>query len=364
MAREQVRTVAFPVVGGSVKIIQVSVEPFARELGSDKFAVCPGHPDMNDLLLDWRSSEGTTKERGERVQITFGEGAYVGKSYGLAVAIADKRARYPSAPQTPVIATGRVVPRGAGKIGEVNDFVEKARAIVQNGAFGEGSFTFAFPADNWRALDPLLRESLELDAKASGISLIPCETIDDAADLWRPAGAGRGRPLAFIGAGLCAFFCVCLGVAWYYGIDADKRACMRNYAQLSTTTQPPAILKGTIRSCEAAAARNSADGNVQTMLGNLRAVDHNFAFAGRAWEKAAELGDIDGMTAYGEYLSRSPNGEQTVALRWLRRAAAKGSNVAADDIGYIFDERGENAQAEQWHRVARQLRDKAQRIDE
>lgn len=364
MRSEQVRAVAFPAVGSDVEIIYVSVEPFARELGSDKFAVCPGHPDMNDLLLDWRSSEGTANVRGERVQITFGEGSYVGKSYGLAVAIADKRARHPTAPQSPVIATGRIVPRGAGKIGDVRDFVEKASAILLNGAFGEGPFTFAFPADNWHALHSPLRQRLEQDAKARAITLVPCETIDDAAHLWRQPEVERWRRLAFNAIGVGALLFVTTGVAWYHGTGADKRACERKFAQIPNTMPPPPLLKETIAYCEKAAARNASDGKIQTILGNLRAADHNFQMAGAAWKKAAELGDRDGMTAYGEYLSRSPDSDLTVALHWLTQAAAKGSDVAADDIGYLFDERGQSEQAERWHRKARQLRDEAQRIDE
>lgn len=67
------------------------------------------------------------------------------------------------------------------------------------------------------------------------------------------------------------------------------------------------------------------------------------------WRAGAAAGDIEAMYVYG-HLLRLSGAEQ--AELWLRRAAERGHDRAAEILGLAADERGDLAEAEKWWRVA------------
>ncbi|MFE7272759.1 hypothetical protein [Streptomyces sp. NPDC057623] len=67
------------------------------------------------------------------------------------------------------------------------------------------------------------------------------------------------------------------------------------------------------------------------------------------WREAAMAGDAEGMYAYGHLLHIRGDDQ---AEMWLRRAAERGHDTAAEILGRAADERGDLPEAERWWRVA------------
>jgi TPR repeat protein len=112
-----------------------------------------------------------------------------------------------------------------------------------------------------------------------------------------------------------------------------------------------------LRSCQRAASAHPRDGGLQKLVGDLRWFDDSPALAAAAWKRSAELGDPNGMRAYGEFLARAPMTDEAGAMTWLKRAVAGGSDVAADDIVFILERRAQNVDAQRWRQIATRMRD-------
>lgn len=354
-----VRSATFPIVGPrGVALNAVHVERLRTLDRNERFAIAPGFPDLIEILMDARASDPAPR-RLDGVTVVFSGERFSGKSYGLALAIADQRARLPEAPDTPVIATGVLTPRGRGAISAVEGFETKSEAVLIQAAQMDAPPVFAFPLDNWDAAPPALRERLEQAQSAGALSLLPCAELADAARLWRVVNRARRRRIILTGAAVFAALLLLGSGLWHYLYRAPVRACEAAILPLPDHDPPPDQLADAARHCSQAASRFPANGRIQFLLGQLRALDGSERLAAQAWKRAAELGDVNGMAAYGRLLWQSSQDRPAPAeaLQWLRRAASAGSAVAAEDIGYLMIDAGKPEQAREWLVRARKLRD-------
>lgn len=355
-----VRSASFPVVGPhGVAFSAVHVERMRTLDRNERFAIAPGFPDLIEILMDARATDSAPR-RLDGVTVVFSGGRFSGKSYGLALAIADQRARQPEAPDTPVIATGVLAPRGRGAISTVEGFEAKSEAVLVQAPQMDAPPVFAFPLDNWEVAPAALRERLEQAQNAGTLSLLPCAELGDAARLWRVVDKARRRRIVLMGAtALVAFMLSGIGL-WHHLYLAPARACEAAIIPLPDHAPPPNQLADAARYCSQAASLFPANGRIQFLLGQIRALDGSERLAAQAWKRAAELGDVNGMAAYGRLLWQpgpdSP-ARPVEALRWLGRAASAGSAAAAEDIGYLMIDAGKPDQAQEWLAKARKLRD-------
>ncbi|PIM68481.1 hypothetical protein CTU88_30725 [Streptomyces sp. JV178] len=98
--------------------------------------------------------------------------------------------------------------------------------------------------------------------------------------------------------------------------------------------------------------RRAAEGGyvaAVTTLGTLLYERGDHAGAEPWWKAAAMVGDVDAAYAYG-HLLRLRGDDQ--AEPWLRRAAERGHERAAEILGKAADERGDLVEAEKWWRAA------------
>jgi hypothetical protein len=360
MSSSPSRSVTFPVVGPrGVAFAEVHVERLAALDRSERFAIAPGFPDVIDILLDARADDDAAR-RLDGVTVVFGGDRFSGRSYGLALAIADQRARTTGAPDSPVIATGVIPARGRGVIAAVEGFAAKSEAVLDHVATSTVAPTFAFPRENWDTAPPELRARLELAQSSGALTLLPCANVGDAARLWRVVDRRRRRRHATLTAMLATLLLIAGTWAWWYASLTPARACETAIGAIPETGAAPELVARAARACDQAVARFPDNGRMQFLLGQVRAYDGSEMRAAQAWHRSAELGDMDGMAAHGRYLwhSAQNNGAQrTEARRWLVQAAAAGSPDAADDLGYMAIDAGKAREAQQWLARARKLRE-------
>ncbi len=119
------------------------------------------------------------------VIVLFEHREFTGLSYGLALAIADKLARFPRQVDIPVIcATGRL--GNKGEVLGIKQFSVKVE-IAENAL--ESSAVFAFPAEN---RDDALEGLGRLEAK--GVSLLSVTQLDELSRLWCPISGEAASP--------------------------------------------------------------------------------------------------------------------------------------------------------------------------
>lgn len=355
----QVRSALFPVVGRDGVVFEsVHVERLEALDRRERFAVAPGLGDVIEILMDSRTGDAAGRRLDGVSVVASGKG-FGGKSYGLALAIADERARSPGSPSGAVIATGRVIERGRGAIGEVEGFEAKAEAAIAFAADRAEPVDFAFPEANWSSAEARLRERLQEAQRSGKLRLHRCERIQDSAALWRVRSSGKWRvPAAAVAALLIAGGS---GAAYYGWRSSDARACEARTAALGETPAGDAIAEA-VRACRNASERSSGDGRLHRLYADTLALNGSPALAGAEWRKAAEAGDAEGAAAYGRFLWQSDPEDRTnvaAALAWLKRGAANGSAHAARDVGYVLLDGSafpaDPAEAQRWMRKAQQL---------
>jgi TPR repeat protein len=68
------------------------------------------------------------------------------------------------------------------------------------------------------------------------------------------------------------------------------------------------------------------------------------------YRRAAQAGNADAMNNLGSVFER--RGDVDPAMRWYRRAAEAGDVRGMTNLAHALDRRGETDQAEHWHRLA------------
>ncbi len=327
----------FPVVGRSgVAFETIHVERLPVLDRNERFATAPGVADAIEILMDARADDAASTRLDGISVVASGRG-FGGKSYGLALAIADKRARKIGSPNTPLIATGRILERERGRIGAIEGFDVKAEAVLTRATEESELLDFAFPAENWKALEATLRQRL-LDAQRAGrLRLWPGDSMEDLATLWQVPNPTRRRRSVLAMAAVVSLVAA-TGAAWQYWQGADSRAC-RSTERALGASHDDARIAAAIAQCRAALARDPNDPHLHFLLGKALNQGGSPVLAAAEFKAGAVAGDVGAMANYGRYLWQADPTDIVArrgARQWLERAAGKGSVDAARDIGYML----------------------------
>ncbi|KTE36532.1 MULTISPECIES: sel1 repeat family protein [unclassified Sphingopyxis] len=340
--------IRFPVVIlGEAILTAVRAEPMPTLDGQERFAVGHQHPDALDMLADARAGEPDAR-RLDGVMIRFLRRDFSGRSFGLALALADKGARH-APPAAPVIATGSIAPGGRGTIEPIDAFEAKVRHILRalEQAPPATPPVFAFAKRNLDAADEATRAALTAAAQAGRIVLRPAERIDDLADLWTAAAdrapqkwSARRMALAAAGALLLV---VAAGYGWSMLRAAPLRDCEAALRALDApgAADEPAGIAAAVERCGAAARARPDSGRILFLTGQAHALNGGARLASAYWRRAALAGDPDGLAAHGRDLWLSGPGDPAsmkIALGFLERAGEKGSVAAVEDMAQIHRE--------------------------
>jgi TPR repeat protein len=84
--------------------------------------------------------------------------------------------------------------------------------------------------------------------------------------------------------------------------------------------------------------------------------DERFAEAESWFERAAETGSVEAMTAFGRFLHYN---DQDTAAEWFRKAADLGHAEAMAGLGDYYDFMGDEAESGRWYREAAELGDQS-----
>jgi TPR repeat protein len=71
--------------------------------------------------------------------------------------------------------------------------------------------------------------------------------------------------------------------------------------------------------------------------------------------RAAETGDVEAMTVFGQFLYYNVEPEQ--AVEWFQKAADLGNAEAMGGLGDYYDFMGEEEESERWYRKGAELGD-------
>lgn len=270
---------------------------------------------------------------------------FAGESYNLALVLGDRLLRHGREGSVPIIATGILPPDGKGGLAPVKDFLPKAEGVLRFLDGHEGSITFAYPQANAEQLSADLRLRLEAAQVDGRLRLRPARHLRDLKDLWTTPAMRRARHVKIAGlilggAGLVAVSAVALERAPSWRCEAslaqlDVLAKSGTRADLLAAPGGVEGIAKAVRACALPAADRPRDGHLNFLAG--QAMDLSAPGSGEGfWQVSAELGDVDGMAAYGAALwarSRRDPRQLPVALDWLSRAKAKGSAYASEVLG-------------------------------
>jgi hypothetical protein len=174
--------VEFPVVGGQVSSMNhARVMAYCDSQG--RVVSVPSsrnHAERAKVVID-DARYGEHRPRVDLdVVVHFARNDFDGLSFGLALALADKRARYGVAePTGRIVATGTIEP--LGQVAEVEGFSIKLACVERELTPGD---LFIYPARNVPRTDALVLEVLQR-LQHRGIVLRAVEHIGQLSDLWR-----------------------------------------------------------------------------------------------------------------------------------------------------------------------------------
>ncbi|MEU0008851.1 tetratricopeptide repeat protein [Streptomyces sp. NPDC006314] len=103
--------------------------------------------------------------------------------------------------------------------------------------------------------------------------------------------------------------------------------------------------------------RRAAEGGYAAAITTLATLLHTRGDEAEAepwWQAGAMAGDTEAMYAHGHLLRLRGDGQGEL---WLRRAAERGHDRAAEILGRVADERGDLSEAEKWWRLAAEAGD-------
>lgn len=219
------QSVLFPTIGGGrVEFLPMTCQRVPGYDNTDRPVHAPGFALALKILIDARADEtAATMELGVLVRPERRD--FSGDSFSLALALADKFARFGRAqPDRVVFATGALVPAGLGRLGPIAGFESKTAGLLDHiAAHNLRNAVYVFAADNLSELSEPTRALLEAASEETGLENLPITHISQASVLWRslpqPVSAATARPalswrLALTGAVLFAVLAICAGVYW------------------------------------------------------------------------------------------------------------------------------------------------------
>jgi hypothetical protein len=178
--------VLFPIVGcNGAHIATVRCDCLnARDYPAGRALVLArDEQEIERILADSRSNEPSGAEIARPIWVRFMPQQFTGRSYGLALALADKRARYRSDSVTNasrLYATGLIIEDGFGRIGKVSSFENKLLAIADAADAGD---IMILAKGNLDDASPQERELLDQLAK-KGVVCRVADRLDELTDLY------------------------------------------------------------------------------------------------------------------------------------------------------------------------------------
>ncbi len=181
--------VYFPVVGsGGSQFGYVRVRAIE---GLRDHVVVPPMEAIAAALREGRSEE-TSSRLGDRAEVYLAPARGLrGESYGLAIAVADKMARYGIQSENssrPIYATGVIVSGGRGAVGAIGDFQDKIALIERD---GRRRSLFVFPRAQLSAEGSKgILDRLDRLKNQFGIEWRSVDHVNDLSDLWQAEEPG------------------------------------------------------------------------------------------------------------------------------------------------------------------------------
>jgi hypothetical protein len=373
MTENGIAAVGFPIVIlGEAVLTDVRVERMPSLDREARFAAGLQRPETMDILADARAIE-PDERRLDGVMVRFLRRDFSGASFGLALALADKRARH-SAPSPRVIATGCLPCGGGGTIAAVDGFDAKVRRVLAGlEADSADAPVFAYPAANADDAGEATLNALDQAAQAGRIVLRPARALSDLEDLWRETGEAmppqrNARRLLWMsagGVGALLLLLAAAGQVWHMAHEAPLRRCEIALGALDPpeARQDRRRIAAAVDQCAAAARALPQSGRVLFLAGQAHALNGGDRLASAYWRRAALAGDRDGLAAHGRDVWLSGPGDPDsikAALSFLEKAGAKGSAAALEDMAEIYRDGigvpADRARAEQLLARARQIR--------
>lgn len=179
-----------------------------------------------------------------KVRISVHPRQFVGKSHGLAIALADKLARYSKVdhPTPPIIATGIILTNRRGEIGAVNGFEKKVNLVREKAEIGT---VFVYCADNQNDARDLLR----IMAAEKNIRLFPVRHLNELSGFWEtnevailPPGVPRpGKSLLQVASAITAL--VIVGIISVFMLTDREKQLVKQAAPVAVAPSPEKIQK-------------------------------------------------------------------------------------------------------------------------
>lgn len=337
--------VEFPVVVlGAAILACLRVERMTMLDGDGRFAAGHDRPEALDVLVDARAHE-PERDRLSGVFIRFLRKDFSGLSYGLALALADKRARLSAPTGQRLIATGEIVNGGEGRIAAIEGFDAKALQVLDACETSPAPVVFAFAGENWRQAAAPVREALEASAAEGRLTLRPADQLSDLADLWQgeaaPVTVARPQSRKPALAALAIVIAALAGAGAWWSHGRPLRACEAALTAIESAKpgDQAGRIADAVETCAASAKARPRDGRILFLTGQAHALNGGEALADKYWSMSAQAGDPDGLATWGRqrWLS-APGDKATVddALRYLTLAADRGSPTAMEDMAEIY----------------------------
>lgn len=161
--------VYFPLIGGlpdepAIELLASIKARLFRQDGGAR-SIAPGLDLLSDAFTQVvetvRSYEEDDAKTVLQTRHMFDPTYFVGPSFGLAAAFADRSARYGLHPDIlgrPIVATGKVPPHGGGRVLAIDGLAEKIAVVID--AKLERP-VFVFPKENFDRADPVTRGAIE-----------------------------------------------------------------------------------------------------------------------------------------------------------------------------------------------------------
>ncbi|MEG3123843.1 hypothetical protein [Sphingomonas sp. GB1N7] len=350
MVAAGVAEVEFPIVIlGEAVMTAVRVERMAALDRQERFAVGHQRADAIDVLTDARADESDDR-RLDGAMVRFLRRDFSGGSYALALALADKRARYGAPGNARIIATGCLPCGGRGAIDPVDGFDAKVRRVVAGlDPSVETAPIFAFASVNFCDLADPTRTALTEAQEAGRIAVRAVDRLEQLKDLWRspdsneaarPSSRRGWRSAAVLIVTLCA--AAAIGALWWSNASrAPLRKCEAALVALEPTKarNDRARIAAAVGWCGEAAKAMPSSGHAMFLAGQAHMLDGGARLASSYWRRAALLGDRNGLAAHGRDLwLAGPETPEAMreALHYLGAAGAKGSAAANEDMAEIY----------------------------
>lgn len=192
--RKMTVQVLFPCVHGLANGQLVTINCFSSaELKSTIKAVTGIDEEIARRVIGASRYGESDGRAGIGVMALFSNPLFSGESYGLALAVADKLARFTAVREwTEIYATGSVPADGCGRVGAVGGFAEKLDLLMEKAKPGS---LFLYPKNNLFPFSDQIQEKMNL-LKSKKVECIAVTTVNDLQEkVWLFGTVRESKPV-------------------------------------------------------------------------------------------------------------------------------------------------------------------------